>query len=146
MLRSASLYGRTHLLPDDLHDKAPVALQQAKDRLIRADGETIIEVIELIFETLNQELPNEKQIATWIHLLAEYPEDILRASARDMLKKHFGKPVPADLCRYAQPRLDERTRDLHRLSTCYFIHKRDGVPLPEPEQLEAPNAARRIAN
>lgn len=134
------------MLPDEIREKAGEAVQQAQDRLTPAAGDVIVEVIELVFETLGQELPQDKQLATWLHLLAEYPEDVLRASARDMLKSHYGKPVPSDLCRHAQPRLDERNRDLRRLKACYFLHKLDGTPLPNPELLEAPDAPRRIAS
>ena len=133
-MRLISHSGQTRLLPDNKHHEFQEAFNQARQRLVPADGKVVVEVVELIFRMLGQPLPSSEDIAVWLHIFAEYPEDILRASSLKTLKFHFGKPVPADLCRYAEPELQERKRDIRFLKACHSLHKLDDTPLKLEDQ------------
>ena len=126
----ASRYQQTRLIPPEHYPLVTEAFDQAKARLVPANGEVVIEVIGIIFKVLNQPLPNEEVLALWIHILSEYPEELLRAGARRMLKQSFGKPVPADLCRHMEQQLRDRKRDVMQIERLYALHNLHNLPLP----------------
>ena len=144
VMQYLSRFHQTPLIPEVYKEKIPEALVQAKLRLEPADGECVVEIITLIHSVLNQQIPKEDVYAIWIHLLAEYPEAVLRNGAREMLKKHFGKPVPADICRVMEPELKARKRDLSRIKSIYARHSLNGelLPKPEPERIGITDARR----
>jgi len=123
MLLFAERLHRIRSLPDDsrLHcDEFQAAIDEQiahiKKHLEPSPGEHVARMVDLAFKTLNHDLPDAEVLATYYHLLAEIPQDILTQATRLMLRSLYARPAPADWFREAGPLIAARRSDLWKVS------------------------------